>query len=95
MLVSLSTRSHLFTTTTSPFPFLTANIAVSKLDYIYEQGELALFGGAAMEFYKDETGTDAWTNRPPSGLILDSRVVMGQVWRNRLFLQDLPGGRDR
>ena len=27
--------------------------------------------------------------------ILDSRVVIGQVWRNRLFLQTCPGGRDR
>jgi Homeodomain-like domain len=28
-------------------------------------------------------------------LILDSRVVIGQVWRNRLFLQAFHGGRDR
>jgi hypothetical protein len=28
-------------------------------------------------------------------LILDSRVVIGQFWRNRLFLQDFPGGLDR
>ncbi len=28
-------------------------------------------------------------------LMLDSRGVMGQVWRNRLFLQAFPGGRDR
>src|SRR5712691_11860760 len=28
-------------------------------------------------------------------LILDSRVVIGQVWRNRLFLQAFPGGLDR
>src|SRR5713101_2809799 len=28
-------------------------------------------------------------------LILDFRVVIGQVWRNRLFLQAFPGGRDR
>src|SRR2546428_560692 len=28
-------------------------------------------------------------------LILDSRVVMGQVWRNRLFLQAFLEGRDR
>jgi transposase len=28
-------------------------------------------------------------------LILDSRVVIGQVWRNRLFLQAFNGGRDR
>jgi hypothetical protein len=28
-------------------------------------------------------------------LILDSRGVMGQIWRNRLFLQAFPGGRDR
>jgi len=28
-------------------------------------------------------------------LILDSRVVMGQFWRNRLFLQAFHGGRDR
>jgi hypothetical protein len=27
--------------------------------------------------------------------ILDSRVVIGQVWRNRLFLQTFPGGCDR
>jgi hypothetical protein len=26
------------------------------------------------------------------GLILDSRVVIGQVWRNRLFIQAFPGG---
>ncbi len=30
-----------------------------------------------------------------SWLILDSRVVSGQVWRNRLFLQAFPGGHDR
>src|SRR5438445_13719000 len=28
-------------------------------------------------------------------LILDSRVVIGQAWRNRLFLQAFNGGRDR
>ncbi len=28
-------------------------------------------------------------------LLLDSRVVIGQIWRNRLFLQASPGGRDR
>ncbi len=28
-------------------------------------------------------------------LILDSRVVIGQVWRNRLFLQAFPWGLDR
>jgi len=28
-------------------------------------------------------------------LILDSRVVMGQFWRNKLFLQAFHGGRDR
>jgi len=36
--------------------------------------------------------------RPQSNvrwLILDSRVVIGQVWRNRLFLQAFNGGRDR
>src|SRR5712692_12029151 len=27
--------------------------------------------------------------------MLDSRGVIGQVWRNRLFLQAFPGGRDR
>ena len=31
----------------------------------------------------------------PARLILDFRVVIGQVWRNRLFLQAFPGGRDR
>jgi hypothetical protein len=29
------------------------------------------------------------------GLILDSRVVMGQFWRNKLFVQAFHGGRDR
>jgi hypothetical protein len=28
-------------------------------------------------------------------LILDSRVVIGQFWRNSLFLQAFPGGLDR
>jgi hypothetical protein len=28
-------------------------------------------------------------------LILDSRVVIGQFWCNRLFLQAFHGGRDR
>jgi hypothetical protein len=28
-------------------------------------------------------------------LILDSGVVIGQFWRNGLFLQAFPGGRDR
>jgi len=31
----------------------------------------------------------------PEWLILDSRGVIGQVWRNRLFLQAFPGGHDR
>jgi len=28
-------------------------------------------------------------------LMLDSRVVIGQVWCNRLFSQAFPGGRDQ
>jgi hypothetical protein len=28
-------------------------------------------------------------------LIVDSRVVIGRFWRNRLFLQAFPGGRGR
>ena len=42
-----------------------------------------------------------WRKRKPkakgkrSRLILDSRVVIGQVWRNALFSQAFHGGRDR
>ena len=35
------------------------------------------------------------SGRNRSRLISDSRVVLGQVWRNRLFLQAFHGSRDR
>jgi hypothetical protein len=50
---------------------------------------------------KQYWGLEDFMNVTPTGvtnaarLILDSRVVMGQFWRNRLFLQAFHGGRDR
>src|SRR5438128_4510453 len=38
---------------------------------------------------------DRYTVKFVLRLILDSRVVIGQVWRNRLFLQAFPWGLDR
>jgi len=62
---------------TKVFPFLTNTIPGITSGYVYEQGELALSGTTIMEFYKDESGADAW------------KTLTGQAFANetdRMFL---------
>jgi hypothetical protein len=42
------------------FPYLTNVIQPIRLDYLYEQGELAFSGTDVVAFYKDRNGADAW-----------------------------------
>src|SRR5712691_4001303 len=63
----------------------------AKMRRSFEPG--LFVGGETADFPTDNLDLERWFKGPR--LILDSRVVIGQVWRNRLFLQALRGGRGR
>ena len=62
--------------------------------FLLERGRMLLVLAASLLAHAQ---VGARASRVPMGwrLILDSRVVIGQFWCNRLFLQAFHGGRDR
>jgi hypothetical protein len=70
-------------------------VGFSRLLYLQHRHRRGLIFGTG-EFANSIRGLNETPREAPSErLILDSRVVIGQIWRNRLFLKDFHGGRDQ